>query len=149
MRAKTVRATFKRHSEYIANLKPRKFLWASPEGDGDAVSRQEALLTYIDAYLPFIDSMATRIRLSEAATERWTQEDRSGGGSHKAWMELNEAIAVELLRREGEVTRTAQADDQDSAQVQVNPTTHKYPAQFCSGCCAHHKRVPCGGSRLA
>ncbi len=40
-------------------------------------------------------------------------------------MELNEAIAVELLRREGEVTRTAQADD--------SPTIPKYSAQFLVG----------------
>ncbi len=132
MRSKTVRATYKRDWECIPNLKPRKFLREPPEGDGDAALRQEALLTYIDAHLPLIDSMATRIRLSETATERWTQANRSGGRRHGAWMELNEAIAVELLRREGEVTRTAQTDDQDSAQAQGNPTTPKYPAQFAA-----------------
>ncbi len=74
MRAKTVRATYKRHWKYIANLKPRKFLWDSPEGDEDAASRQKALLTYIEAHLPLIDSMATRIRLSEMATKRWVTD---------------------------------------------------------------------------
>ncbi len=129
-RAKIVRDTYKRNWECIVNLKPRKFLWASTIGDVDAVSRQEALLTYINAHLPLIDSMATRIRLSETATERWGHANRSAGGRHRTWMEWNEAIAVELLRREGEVTRTAPADDQDSAQAEGNPTTPNYPAQF-------------------
>ncbi len=70
IRAKTVRATYKRHWECIANLKPLKFEWESPEGDRDAASRQEAFLRYIEAQLPLIDNMVNRIRLSETATKR-------------------------------------------------------------------------------
>ncbi len=45
-------------------------------------------------------------------------------------MELNEAIAVELLRRDGEVERTAQADNQDGSQAQNNQSALRYPLRF-------------------
>ncbi len=130
MRAKTVRTTYKRHWECIANLKPRKFEWESPEGNGDAASRQEALLSYIEAHMPPIDSTATRICLRETATERWTRANRSGGDRHRAWLKLNESIAVELLRRKGELEQTARPDGQDSAQAKDNPHAPKYLLQL-------------------
>ena len=47
LRAKTVRATYKRYWECLENLKPQQFEWVTPKGDGDAVDRQNKLLHYI------------------------------------------------------------------------------------------------------
>ncbi len=50
-------------------------------------------------------------------------------------MELNEAIAVELKRSEGEVGRTTQAGDHDGAQAQNNQPAPRYPLQFAVDWC--------------
>ncbi len=92
--------------------------------------------------------MATRIRLSERANDRWTRANRSGGDRHRAWLELNEAISVELLRREGEVEQTARADCLDSAQAQDNPPSLEYQLRFAVDV-AHRTRVSSGGSLRA
>ncbi len=70
-----------------------------------------------------------QIRLSKSASKRLAQANRSGGPRHRGWMELNKAIAAELLRREDEAVRSAQAYIQASAQAQSNPNAPKYPAQ--------------------
>ena len=127
LRAKTVGATYKRTWECLQNIKPQKFIWESSEGSGDACARQKALLYYIEQHLLLIDRYSNKIRLSEAASFRWKNANRSGGSRHRAWEELNKAIASELLRREDEVTQTARADEIESAQAQSQPL---YPAQF-------------------
>ena len=132
LRAKTVRATYKRHWECLRNIKPRKFEWTSPEGDGDASSRQEALLSYIEEHLPLIESYANKIRLSELMMYRWKQANRSGGDRHRAWGDLNEAIAAELRRREDEVVHPARADDDAGAQAHCDSQVPKYPLQFAA-----------------
>ncbi len=48
LRAKTVRATYKRYWECFENVKPQDFEWVTPEGDGDALDRQDKLLHYIE-----------------------------------------------------------------------------------------------------
>lgn len=126
LRAKTVRATYKRSWECLKNVKPRKFDWTSPEGDGDAVDRQDKLLHYIEQHLPLIEQYGNSIRLSESASKRLAQANRSGGDRHRTWCELNKAIEAELSRREHEVHNSAQAVNSSSAQAQ----SCQYPLQF-------------------
>ncbi len=80
--------------------------------------------------MPLIGSMATRMRSSETTTERWVQANRSGGDRHRAWVELNEEIRVELPPREGEIKPTARADDEDDALAQSSQSVPRYPRQF-------------------
>ncbi len=68
LRTKIVRATYKRYWACKQNIKPEKFEWESPEGDGDACERQENLLHYIEQYLPLIHLYGNQIRLSESAS---------------------------------------------------------------------------------
>ncbi len=130
MRAETIRETYKRHYECVANLKPRKFLWESPEVSRDAASLLEALLTYVEAHLLRSNFMDTRTCLSETEDERRTQANRSSGNRHTAWMELNEAVRVEFIRTEREIQQTARADDQNSAQAQKNLPVPRYMLDF-------------------
>ena len=68
---------------------PQKFDWKTPEGNGYALSRQQNLLHYIEQRLPLIASHANKIRLSESASKRLTQANRSGGPRNRAWVSLN------------------------------------------------------------
>ena len=111
----------------LAEYKPHKFVWRSSEGSGDACAGQEALLHYIEQHLPLIDRYYNKIRLSEAASFRSRNANRSGVSRHRAREGLNKAIASESLRSENEVTQTARADEIESAQAQSEPL---YPAQL-------------------
>ena len=84
-----MRASYKRHWEVLKNIKPQKFDWESPEGDGDAVSRQDNLLRYIEEHLPLIEKYGRQIRSSDFASRRWAVANRSGGSRHRAWVALN------------------------------------------------------------
>ncbi len=64
-----------------------------------------------------IEEYARQIRLSPAATRRWSQANRSGGPRHKAWMNLNDAVADELSRREEIVQHDARMKNDNSAQA--------------------------------
>ncbi len=77
-RARSVRANYKRHWERLRNLKPDKFKWESPVGDGDVSQREAALKGYISSHFMLIEEYARQIRLSPAATRRWSQAIRSG-----------------------------------------------------------------------
>jgi len=96
--------------------------WTSPEGDGDAVDRQDKLLHYIEQHLPLIEQYGNSIRLSESASKRLAQANRSGGDRHRTWCELNKA------RREHEVHNSAQAVNSSGAQAQ----NCQYPLQFAA-----------------
>ena len=50
LRAKTVRATYKRQWACLEALKPRKFEWQSPEVEGDAADRQGQFHHYIEQH---------------------------------------------------------------------------------------------------
>ena len=105
------------------DIKPRKFEWESPEGDGDEVSKQDNLMRYIESHIPLIDKYRNQIRLSDKASMRWASANRSGGSRHRAWKALNAAIEAELLRRE----RLVEPVEQESAQAHVEV---RYPLQY-------------------
>ncbi len=85
LRAKTLRATFKRYWECMENIKPRKFGWDTSEGNGSAFDRQEKLLNYIEQHLPLIECYWYRIRSSKSVMKRWAKANRSGGDRHHTW----------------------------------------------------------------
>ena len=102
-RAKSVRASYKRDWEVLKNIELENFNWESLEGHGDADSRQENLLRYIENHLPLIERYGRQIRSSEFASRRWAAAKRSGVSRRYAWVDLNAAIEEELRRSEGEV----------------------------------------------
>ncbi len=126
LRAKTVRAGYKRHWERRKNIKPRKCKWESPEDDGDASDRQDKLLDYFEQHLPSIERYAYQIRLKESASARLRRANRIGGDRHHTWCDINIAIDIELSRRERSFFHSAQSATTTSAQAQ---NTY-YPLQF-------------------
>ena len=110
-------------------MKQQKFDWETPEGNGDALSRQRNLVHYIEQHLPLIASYANKIPLSESASKDLAQANRSGGPRHTAWVSLNQAIAKELWRREKEVYSSAQAVNAQCARAHSSPL---YPIQFAA-----------------
>ena len=114
-RAKSIRASYKRHWEVLMDVKPRKWEWESQEGDGDEVSKQDNLMRYIESHIPLIDKHRNQIRLSDKASMRWASGNRSGGSRHRAWKAFNAAIEPELLCR----GRQAEPVEQGSAQAHV------------------------------
>ena len=78
-RAKTLRASYKKHWEVMRNITPTKVMFTSSEGTGDAVDRQERWLAYTEDHLPLIERFANRIHLSKEASVRWKNANRSRG----------------------------------------------------------------------
>ena len=114
------------------DIKPRKFEWESPEGDGDEVYKQDNLTRYIASHIPLIDKYRMRIRLSDKASMRWASANRSGGSRPRASKALNAAIEAELLRRE----RQVEPVEQGSAQAHVEV---RYQLQYA----VDNQRIEC------
>ena len=126
-RAKSVRASYKRHWEALNNIKPQKFDWESPEGDADAVSRQDNLLRYIEDHLPLVDIYGRQIRSRNFASRRWAVASCNGGTCHRAWVALNAAIEEELRRRENGFEYPVADTGNNGAQVNEVPS---FPLQY-------------------
>ncbi len=128
LRAETVRATCKRYWESFENFKLRKFEWEKAEGNGNAVKRQANLLRYIEQHTALIEQCARAIRSCESATRRLARAKRRGSDRYQDWCQLNDAIAEELARREGEAGPPARANLEKSVQ----PPVLQYPVQFAT-----------------
>ncbi len=56
-----------------------KFKWESPEGDSDISQREAAQKRNIVSHSILITECARQICVSQVATRRWNQANRSGG----------------------------------------------------------------------
>ena len=146
MRARTVRAQYKRHWEVLKDLKPEQFVFKTPEVGDSVTADEQRLKEFIQSHLIRIEALRSEIERSESAKVRLNKVNRSGGSRHRMWEARNEAVVNELLWREmNPIATSARAKDTNSARAQIinetpppppdNSTilqTQRFPQQYAA-----------------
>ena len=100
MRARTVRAQYKRYWECIHAIQPHQFVFDTPErGDGEE-NDKERIFDYISKHVIRIEDLRKQINLNGDVKARLMCANRQGGPRHRMWEARNEAVLNELIWRD-------------------------------------------------